>query len=37
MPVNSLKKQLPQPESRGRLQQKYIAGVVYDLIAQLGI
>jgi len=37
MPANSLKKHIPQPESRGRLQQKYIAGVVYDLIAELGI
>jgi AcrR family transcriptional regulator len=37
MPVNSLKKPSPQPESRGRLQQKYIAGVVYDLIAESGI
>jgi AcrR family transcriptional regulator len=37
MPVNSLKKPVPQPESRGRLQQKYIAGVVYDLIAEFGI
>jgi AcrR family transcriptional regulator len=37
MPVNSLKKQTPQPESRGQLQQKYIAGLVDDLIAELGI
>jgi AcrR family transcriptional regulator len=37
MTVNSLKKPSPQPESRGRLQQKYIAGVVYDLIAESGI
>jgi len=36
MAVNSLKR-VPQPETRGKLQQKYIAGVVYDLIADSGI
>ena len=37
MPVNSLKKPVPPLETRGRLQQKHIAGVVYDLIAEFGI
>ena len=38
MPVNSgLKKQTQPPEARGKVQQKYIAGVVYDLIAESGI
>jgi len=31
------KKKAQPPEGRGRLQQKYIAGVVYDLIAESGI
>ncbi len=34
---SSLRKQNVPPESRGKLQQKYIAGVVYDLIAESGI
>jgi AcrR family transcriptional regulator len=38
MPVNFSLKKLPQPpETRGKAQQKYIAGVVYDLIAESGI
>ncbi|WP_431014855.1 TetR/AcrR family transcriptional regulator [Bradyrhizobium pachyrhizi] len=36
MTANSLKR-VPQPQTRGQLQQKYIAGVVYDLIAEQGI
>jgi AcrR family transcriptional regulator len=37
MPVNiGLKKPLP-PETRGKQQQKFIAGIVYDLIAESGI
>jgi AcrR family transcriptional regulator len=36
MSVNSLKR-APPPETRGQLQQKHIAGVVYDLIAEQGI
>lgn len=38
MPLNAnQRKQAPPPETRGQLQQKYIAGVVYDLIAKSGI
>jgi AcrR family transcriptional regulator len=38
MPVNDGLKRLPQPpEARSKVQQKYIAGVVYDLIAESGI
>ncbi|WP_316398234.1 TetR/AcrR family transcriptional regulator [Bradyrhizobium sp. 33ap4] len=36
MTANSLER-VPQPQTRGQLQQKYIAGVVYDLIAEQGI
>lgn len=37
MPANSLPTRQPPRETRGALQQKHIAGVVYDLIAELGI
>jgi AcrR family transcriptional regulator len=37
MPVNLDLKKPPAPASRGNMQQKFIAGVVYDLIAESGI
>jgi AcrR family transcriptional regulator len=38
MPASSsLHRQAPTPETRGQIQQRHIAGVVYDLIAELGI
>lgn len=37
MPVNLDLKKPPPPASRGDMQQKFIAGVVYDLIAESGI
>jgi AcrR family transcriptional regulator len=37
MPVNLDLKKPPPPASRGNMQQKFIAGVVYDLIAETGI
>jgi AcrR family transcriptional regulator len=37
MPVNLDLKKPPPPASRAHMQQKFIAGVVYDLIAEFGI